>query len=416
MNRSSHRIIYFLKLFLTIVLLVMLTGCSLAPEYVDPETGELTAQVANISLLKKSSIKTIYSTETNVFFVMNNATVLASGSNVNGLLGQGNTEPYDHVVLVKLPERIKLLSANESIAAAVSDTNNIYIWGELSMWNNDQLNKTAEGFTYKKFSFDDIVTDISVSTNHIAVLTKKGEVYTLGYNYGQLGYDISDSYKGKLYSDFKKIETDVFASKIETNSSATYILANNGQLYGCSYNEYYELGYIQSLRAVNQIDSLASFTNITTAGHNLFALSVDGDVYVCGQNTNGVLGLNSTLATAAALTKIPFDGNTKVKSICGRDQNNTVFFVTEENKVYACGTNTDNSLYTENTSAFVIAPSLVKIGEVSEFYGMGATKFYLDSRRRLYTYGDNTYGQMPISDSSASSSFVSPIRIYANVK
>lgn len=416
MNKSTHNIKYFLKLFVVIAALVALTGCSLAPEYTDPDTGELKAQAAKISLLKKSSVKTIYSTDTNVFFVMNNATVLASGANDKGLLGQGDTDEYDYVVHVKLPERIKLISANESMAAAVSDTNNIYIWGELYMWNDSMLEHTADNFTYKKFSFDDIITDISVSTNHIAVLTKKGEVYTLGYNYGQLGYDVSTSYKGKLYSDFRKVETDIFVTKIETNPTATYMLANNGQIYGCSYNEYYELGYVSLLRAVNKIDSLKSFADITTAGNNLLALSTEGDVYVCGQNTNGVLGLNSTLATAAALTKIPFDGDTKVTSICGRDQNNSAFFVTDEGYVYACGTNQDNALYTENTSYAVIAPSRVKIGVVTEFYGMGATKFYLDVSRRLYTYGDNTYGQMPITESNGSSAFVSPTRIYANVK
>lgn len=414
MNKSFH--IHCLKLFIVIFALIALTGCSLAPGYTDPDTGKLEAEAARISLLKKSSIKTIYSTDTNVFFIMNNAAVLASGCNDYGLLGQGDTDKYDYVVHVKLPERIKLISADGTIAAAVSDTNNVYIWGDLSRWNSGSLTTTDDNFTYKKFSFTEIVTDISVNTNHIAVLTKKGTVYTLGYNYGQLGYDLSENFKGRFYSDFRKIETDVFATKIETSPTATYMISDSGQIYGCSYNEYYELGYIDSLGVVNRIDSTALFTSLTTAGHNLFALSSDGDVYVCGQNTNGVLGLNSTLATAAALTKVPFDGNIKIKSICGRDSNSTVFFLTTENKVYACGTNTTNELYTENTSVAVTAPSLVKIGEASAFYGMGASKFYLDARKHLYTYGDNTYGQMPTVETSNKGGFVMPTRIYANVK
>ena len=134
------------------MLLLLLTGCSLAPVYTDPDTGELVANAARISLLKKSSVKTIYSTSTNVFYLMNNASVLASGCNDKGLLGQGNTNAYDYVVQVKLSERIKLISANDSFAAAVSDTNNIYICGDLSWWDSDTITVTGENFAYRKFS------------------------------------------------------------------------------------------------------------------------------------------------------------------------------------------------------------------------------------------------------------------------
>ena len=47
---------------------------------------------------------------------------------------------------------------------------------------------------------------------------------------------------------------------------------------------------------------------------------------------------------------------------------------------------------------------------------MGTTRFYIDASDHLYTYGDNSYGQMPITTSSGNSKFVSPVRIYANVK
>ena len=398
------------------MLLLLLTGCSLAPVYTDPDTGELVADAARISLLKKSSVKTIYSTSTNVFYLMNNASVLASGCNDKGLLGQGNTNAYDYVVQVKLSERIKLISANDSFAAAVSDTNNIYIWGDLSWWDSDTITVTDENFAYRKFSFDEIITDISVSENHIAVLSKKGNVYTLGYNYGQLGYDCTAYNQGQLYNEFRRAETDQFISKIETNPTATYMISSNGQLFGCSFNTFYELGYMDTILDVNQIQANAAFTALTTAGHNLFALSSAGDVYVCGQNSYGVLGLNSTLASAAALTRIPFGKDIKIKNIYGCDYNNTVFFISEDNDIYACGANSDNSLLTEDTGSAVLAPSKVKIGKVSAFYGMGTTMFYIDASDHLYTYGDNSYGQMPITTSSGNSKFVSPVRIYANVK
>ncbi len=414
------RSIKFNKKIIKVLLLVLIasffSGCELAPGYFDPETGELVGEVSRLSLLKQSSIKTIVPTTKNVFFLMNNSTVLVTGSNEIGLLGQGNTEEYDYVVQAKLPERIKYLSANDTIAIAVSDTNNIYIWGDLSWWGDDTgVTTTADGFKYRKFNVGSIITAVSASKEHVAILTKDGSVYTLGFNRSQLGYDMGENI-GIFYSEFRKAEIDIPITAIETSPTATYMLASSGAIYGASANESFELGYIDALAPVNKLVSVEKFIDFATAGSNLFALSEDGAVFVCGQNTHGVLGLNNSLPYAAALTKIPFQDNLKIKDINGNDTESSVFFITKSNELYACGNNFDGALYTDSTEDDVISPTHVNVTNVLHVFPSGSAKFYVDTNRRLYTYGTNEYNQMPIMENESHEGFIAPIRIYANVK
>ena len=108
-----------------LTLLLWICACSCSNQYVDKD-GNNKAQPIEISLLKKSSIKTIVPSEKNTFFVMNNGSLLAVGDNSAGLLGQNDYEEYDYPVEVQLPERIKLVAASGDFAVAVSESNNLY--------------------------------------------------------------------------------------------------------------------------------------------------------------------------------------------------------------------------------------------------------------------------------------------------
>lgn len=414
--KMSNKIKNTVIMFISVLLFTsILGGCGFQSQYIDPETGELVGNVAPISLLKKSSIKRLVNTDTNVFFLMNDVTgsVLVTGSNKNGLLGQGtsNDSVTSYAVRAKLPERIKLIDANSKNAVAVSDTNNVYVWGDLSAWGEDTQLETNESFSYKRFSFDSIISDVSIGTDHIAILTKEGNVYTLGKNKGQLGYDV-DAEKGTFYPDFTIIQSDIVFNSVKASATATYMLTSNGDLYGCSANLSYELGYIANIANVNKLDTVKPIKSVATAGNNLFALANDGTVYVCGENSYGVLGLNSFLSYATSLTQLPL--NETVVQVTANNEKSTVHFVTEDGLVYACGANDD--LNTKVKDSKVNTPSLVLLeSKVSVFYGGGSTRFFIDKNRHLYTYGDNTYCQMP-DVSQTNKAILSPVRLYLNIK
>ncbi|MBP3347498.1 MAG: hypothetical protein J6L92_01945 [Clostridia bacterium] len=404
-----------IKRILTYILLAatvcsLLGGCEFLSQYIDPETGEQSSPAAPISLLKRSSIKTLVSTDMNVFFLMNDVegSVLVTGCNRFGLLGQGTTDnnPHSLAVRVPLPERIKLVDANTHLAAAVSDSNKIYIWGDLSPWGIT----IDKDHIYKEFSFTETITDISVGAEHIAVLTKNGKVYTLGVNNGQLGYDLNKN-RGEFYPDFKAVDSDVEFSLIETSLTATYMVTTTGELYGASANEHYELGYLDEHSAVSRMDNVKPIELLATAGRNVFALANDGSVYVCGENSNGVLGINNDLPYAEALTKLPF--TKKVVSISGDDETTTVHFLTKENELYACGVN--DYLNTKSNEAYISTPTLVQIENVTRVFAEGSTRFIIDSNRRLYSYGSNLYGQMP-GVGNEGKKFSSPVRLYISIK
>lgn len=395
-----------------LTLLLWICACSCANQYVDKD-GNNKAQPIEISLLKKSSIKTIVPSEKNTFFVMNNGSLLAVGDNSAGLLGQNDYEEYDYPVEVQLPERIKLVAASGDFAVAVSESNNLYFWGSFPDWApKPQADEDGNVPFYAMVSSSSIISQICLSNNHCAYLVKEGDVYTLGLNIGQLGYENSQEHYDQVYSAFRVIATADTISYIAVSDTATYMINSLGQIYGASQNDNYELCLQEEAADYALISQEYQFVTATTAGSNLFALTSSGDVYVCGSNANGVLGVNSSAESISQLTRINFD-TADISDVQG-SKAGTVHFLTTDMDVYACGNNEDGRLYTRDRNEMVLSPSQVRIGKVTRLYCGGTAIYYLDNNRHLYAYGENTYGQMPNVDSQRE--FVAPERIYASVK
>ena len=428
-----------IKLILSLMLciaIVALWFCakSFSNMYVD-ENGNNIAEALDISLLKKSSINKVVPSEKITFFVMNNGDLLAVGDNTYGQLGQGDTQAYTYPVQVQLPERVKLAAACETFAVAVSDSNNIYFWGQCPEWvpqpvqpeeeapeEDEAADEEAEETEapqpektepplYTMIPCSSIITQICLTPNHCAFLVKEGDVYTMGLNIGQLGYDNNEAHYGELYFSFRPIATADVIYAIAASDTATYMIDMTGILYGCSKNEQHEVCLQENIYDYVLISSENAFVKMTTAGSNLFALTTNGDVYVCGSNAKGVLGVDSRELNISQLTKINF-GYAKISDIQG-SRANRVFFLTDEGDVYACGDNRESMLYTKERGDVVASPALVRIDKASRLFCGGDMVYYMNNGH-LYVYGNNVYGQMP--HVKAGETFVEPLRIYASVK
>ena len=103
-------------------------------------------------------------------------------------------------------------------------------------------------------------------------------------------------------SSNRPIFTRIIANKYEVKSvycgsDHTFILKNDGTLWGCGYNKYGQLG-------LGDTDTRTVFTQITTnidniksiycGGEYTFILKNDGTLWGCGDNREGQLGLGDT--------------------------------------------------------------------------------------------------------------------------
>jgi alpha-tubulin suppressor-like RCC1 family protein len=307
------------------------------------------------------------------------------------------------------------------------------------------------------------ITKISADYRHSLFLTSQGHVYSCGWNrYGQLGFDSGsktqdtdltdgrewDSYHypyhirpfliQKYYiSDSEEINYDTITiTEISAGYKHSLFLTSNDQVYSCGYNKWGQLGLnSENLQKKTPI-LISGFSNVTkaSAGHDysLF-LTSNGRVYSCGSNNRGQLGLGNTdkQITPTSIDiyynsdsqQITYDLITITKISAGDSHS---LFLTREGQVYSCGLNNDGQLGlgTSGRGKKELSPKLI-----TTYYGNnGVTTNYgtividkistgerhslfLTRDGQVYSCGQNDWGQLGLGTSGSGEEKSSPTLI-----
>ena len=237
----------------------------------------------------------------------------------------------------------------------------------------------------------------SLKTAHMLVGYR---VYSCGNNeYGQLGIG---PYNPGLpaYNSFVSVDTKVDWLKASCGSYHTVLLSSYGELFGCGYNYDGQLGFGNTQAesgVLTRIGTASNWMEVSCGlGHTL-AINSDGEVWGCGQNASGLLGLGDN-NKRSVFVQISSESKSKWKSVsCGNYHN---VLINEDGELWGCG---QNHLGQFGLGEYDELRVLTRVGTASNWKSVscgGSHTMVINTSGELWGCGLNNKGQLGLGDTT----------------
>jgi alpha-tubulin suppressor-like RCC1 family protein len=281
-----------------------------------------------IDLPGGTRIKSVYPGPCNTMALTTEGELYGWGINNNGQLGLGHTDLVTSPTHIDLPVGVKIKavfrdepsSALPTVDEEYNPTDSTIALtenGELYAWGNNNCGQLGLGDTNQVTSptridlhNDEKIKTVSQNCHNIIAQTENGKLYAWGLNdYGLLGLGYNGSVNTPMLIDLPedvKIKT-VFrdeSSAIRTalgdhkSTDSTIALTENGKLYAWGNNNCGQLGlgHTNPVTSPTHIDlpNGVMIETVSQIGNTTIALTTNGDLYGCGYNIDGQLGLGHT--------------------------------------------------------------------------------------------------------------------------
>jgi alpha-tubulin suppressor-like RCC1 family protein len=235
----------------------------------------------------------------------------------------------------------------------------------------------------------------------------QNEVFVAGRNnYGQLGIGTTDTYKATFVSlDMTKDLADKNITYVIGQKYTSFLIANDGSLYGFGYNQYYELydGTKTNRNTPIACNMQTSFygrkiKTIATSVSNthILALTTDGLVYAWGSNTYGQIGDDTTIIKDVPRLVQALSGKNVIDIAVG---DGVSLALTDEGKVYTWGKGANGVLGNNLEDNRLVPGEIIVDGELGKRFvtKISCTNTHvlaITSDRKLFAWGDNTRGKL----------------------
>ena len=293
-----------------------------------------------------NDVKQIACGQSHTIIQKNDGTLWGCGLNSSGQLGLGDTDT--RYAFTRIANNI-----NNDVKQVVCGSHHTFVLkNDGSLWgcgDNDYgqlgLNTTTDktSFTQVTPNINNDVKQIACGTYHTVILKTDGSLWACGYNYyNQLG--LSDSANKHMFVNITtNINNDV--KQVACGDNHTFILKNDGSIWGCGDNLYGQLG-------LSHTNDMNTFTKVGTNINNdvkqvacgvyyTFILKNDGSIWACGRNNYGQLGLNDT-SDRTTFTQIAKNINNDVTQVvCGSYH---TFIIKNDGSIWGCGNNARGQL------------------------------------------------------------------------
>lgn len=175
---------------------------------------------------------------------------------------------------------------------------------------------------------------------------------------------------------------------------------NNVYVIGSNTGGQFGFGNKDPVETIEKIPTILKIQQLS-AGHQhaLFLTKDSNQVFVCGSNTFGQLGIGNN-QEKLILTELVFPNIKIIKVIAGLNQS---FFITDKYNVYACGVNRDGQLGTgnENDSLYPIPLSFNE--DIVDIVSNYTHTFFISKEGAIYGCGNNGNGQLGLGNTVSKS-------------
>lgn len=391
-------------------------------ELVEEEFAELTLE-NGITITEDGVRKREYNT-----FVDNKGKVYTWGENFSGQLGNGTEVQYsDEPICISdidgnalNGKNIINIVSDEDTRMAIDDKGKVYAWGDNYCGQIGDETKENSNTPICISDIDGSVLNgkdiIEITTGSCTIaLDKDGKVYTWGENSsGVLGDGTrEDRIKPVCISDMP--ENILNQKKIKkiylyNNEPLAMCLDEEGKVYGWGYNGYFKDGilldqtreYVEEPRCISDLSGSVlngkRIMNIFSDGDTAIVIDDEGKVYSWGNNNSGQLGSGIVEYNNMPICISDIEGsslrNKKIVNIFFKG--NTVIAIDDIGKVYSWGDNYYGQIgdeTTENRNMPIclsdIEDSCLNNVNITNIHFNGVIVIATDNMGNAYTWGMN---------------------------
>ena len=347
-------------------------------------------ELLNKSNINVGDIKQIACGQNYTVILKNDGSVWACGDNSDGQLGLGDA--VNRNTFTKVNKNIN----NDVKQIACGGHQTFILKTDGSIWScgfnaNGQLGlgdtATRKEFTKVTTNINNDVKQITCGYDHTFILKNDGSVWACGDNSdGQLGLN-----NNATRNTFTKVTTNINndVKQVVCGGYHTFILKNNGSLWGCGYNNNGQLG-LGDTSSRNRFTQVTNDVKQVACGDiHTIIVKTDGSAWACGSNQRGQLGLGFS----GAYTTITQITNDVKQAVCGH---NYTFILKNGGSVWACGSNDSGHLGLGDTSSRTIITQVTTNinNDVKQITCGYEHTFILKNDGSAWGCGGSRYGQL----------------------
>ncbi|PWG79209.1 hypothetical protein DDR33_18145 [Pararcticibacter amylolyticus] len=312
------------------------------------------------------------------------------GSNFRGILVDGTSNTSYVPKLVANPAW-KAVAAGDDFTVFIKQDGTLWGVGNNS-WTVNTYNSATDKFDILQLGNESDWAAVAVSWAHVLALKTNGELWTWGYNYGNLGDGTTAERSQFANRRLVLYNVKKIAAGPSNNGTIpySYAISTAGNLFACGGNAKGQLGDGSTSRRLSWVlaGNDNDWVDIQAGQETGIGLKQNGTVFAWGNNLSGNLG-DGTTTNRLSPQQVPSLANiTQISS-----HGSTAFAIQNNGKLWVWGSNGSGQAGVTSLTK-ILTPTEVMPGSTwasvssSSYYSMG-----IQTNGSLWGWGENMSGE-----------------------